>query len=99
VLGTEFGRTPAAQGNDGRDHHPHAFSILMAGGGIRGGIRYGSTDEFGYYVVENKVTIPDFHATVLHLLGFDHRRLTFHHAGRDYRLTDVDGEVVRGILA
>ena len=98
VFATEFGRTPAAQGNDGRDHHPHAFSFWMAGGGIRGGVTYGATDEFGYYVTENKVTIPDFHATILHLLGLDHEQLTFRHAGRDYRLTDVHGRVVRDIL-
>ncbi|MEY4565358.1 MAG: hypothetical protein RLY14_328 [Planctomycetota bacterium] len=98
VFATEFGRTPAAQGNDGRDHHPHAFSFWMAGGGVRGGIAYGATDEFGYYVTENKVTIPDFHATILHLLGLDHERLTFRHAGRDYRLTDVHGRVIRDIL-
>ena len=99
VLGTEFGRTPAAQGSDGRDHHPHAFSMLMAGGGVRGGMKYGETDEFGYYVAKNKVSIPDLHATILHLLGLDHQRLTFRHAGRDFRLTDVEGEVVREILA
>lgn len=99
IFGTEFGRTPAAQGNDGRDHHPHAFSVWLAGGGIRGGITYGQTDEFGYYVAENKVTMPDFHATILHLLGLDHERLTYRHAGRDYRLTDVHGRVVRQVLA
>ncbi|HND54309.1 MAG TPA: DUF1501 domain-containing protein [Pirellulaceae bacterium] len=99
VFATEFGRTPAAQGNDGRDHHPHAFSIWMAGGGVRGGTAYGLTDEFGYYVAENKVTMPDFHATILHLLGLDHTKLTFRHAGRDYRLTDVHGQIVQGILA
>jgi hypothetical protein len=100
VWGTEFGRTPASQGGkDGRDHHPHAFSMWMAGGGVKGGSTYGSTDEFGYYVAENKVTMPDFHATILHLLGLDHTRLTFRHAGRDFRLTDVQGEVVRPILA
>jgi Protein of unknown function (DUF1501) len=99
VFGTEFGRTPAAQGTDGRDHHPHAFSMWVAGGGIRGGMTYGSTDEFGYYVAEKKVTIPDFHATVLHLLGLDHTKLTFRHAGRDFRLTDVHGNVVKEILA
>jgi hypothetical protein len=99
IFGTEFGRTPAAQGTDGRDHHPHAFSMWLAGGGVRGGMTYGETDEFGYYVAENKVTIPDFHATILHLLGLDHTRLTFRHAGRDFRLTDVHGDVVRGILA
>lgn len=98
VFATEFGRTPAAQGTDGRDHHPHAFSFWLAGGGIRGGMTYGQTDEFGYYVAENKVTIPDFHATILHLLGLDHERLTFRHAGRDYRLTDVHGRVVKEIL-
>lgn len=98
VFATEFGRTPAAQGNDGRDHHPHAFSVWMAGGGVRGGTTYGQTDEFGYYVTENKVTVPDFHATILHTLGLDHERLTFRHAGRDYRLTDVDGHVVKQIL-
>ena len=99
VFATEFGRTPAAQGTDGRDHHPHAFSMWMAGGGIRGGITYGETDEFGYYVAENKVTVPDFHATILHTLGIDHERLTFRHAGRDYRLTDVHGHVVKEILS
>jgi hypothetical protein len=98
VFGTEFGRTPAAQGKDGRDHHPHAFAMWLAGGGIRGGMTYGSTDEFGYYVAEKKVTIPDFHATILHLLGLDHTRLTFRHAGRDFRLTDVHGEVTKAIL-
>jgi hypothetical protein len=99
VFGTEFGRTPAAQGNDGRDHHPHAFTIWMAGGGIRGGTTYGQTDDFGYYVAEKKVTIPDFHATILHLLGLDHTRLTFRHAVRDYRLTDVQGSVVQEIIS
>ena len=98
IFGTEFGRTPAAQGSDGRDHHPHAFSVWMAGGGIRGGVTYGQTDEFGYYVTENKVTMPDFHATILHTMGLDHEKLTFRHAGRDYRLTDVHGRVVREIL-
>jgi hypothetical protein len=99
IFGTEFGRTPAAQGTDGRDHHPHAFSVWLAGGGIRGGLTHGQTDEFGYYVAENKVTMPDFHATILHLLGLDHERLTFRHAGRDYRLTDVHGQVLHEIIA
>jgi hypothetical protein len=99
IFGTEFGRTPAAQGSDGRDHHPHAFSVWLAGGGIKGGMAHGKTDEFGYYVAENKVTLPDFHATILHLLGFDHTRLTYRHAGRDFRLTDVLGDVVTPILA
>jgi hypothetical protein len=99
VFGTEFGRTPASQGGtDGRDHHPHAFSMWMAGGGIKGGMTYGTTDEFGYYVAENKVTLPDFHATILHLLGLGHTKLTFRHEGRDFRLTDVHGEVVKAIL-
>jgi Protein of unknown function (DUF1501) len=99
VWGTEFGRTPAAQGTNGRDHHPNAFSMWMAGAGVRGGMVHGATDEFGYYVVENKVTVPDFHATILHLLGLDHTRLTYRHAGRDFRLTDVHGQVVKQILA
>ncbi len=99
IFATEFGRTPAAQGTDGRDHHPHAFSIWLAGGGIRGGIAYGQTDEFGYYVSDKMVTMPDFHATVLHLLGLDHERLTYEHAGNEFRLTEVSGEVVREILA
>ncbi|MSR31408.1 MAG: DUF1501 domain-containing protein [Gemmataceae bacterium] len=99
VFGTEFGRTPAGQSNDGRDHHPHAFSMWLAGGGVKGGLTHGQTDEFGYYVQENKVTMPDFHATLLHLLGLDHKRLTYRHAGRDFRLTDVHGEVVQPILA
>lgn len=99
VFGTEFGRTPAAQGNDGRDHHPHAFSMWLAGGGIRGGQAYGATDEYGYFVVDGRVAIPDLHATILHLLGLQHTRLTFRHAGRDFRLTDVHGRVVRALLA
>ena len=90
IFGTEFGRTPATRRRtDGRDHHPHAFSVWMAGGGVRGGLAYGQTDEYGYYVAEKKVTMPDFHATILHLLGLNHELLTFRHAGRDYRLTDV----------
>ena len=99
IFGTEFGRTPAAQGTDGRDHHPHAFSVWLAGGGVRGGMTYGQTDEFGYYVQDNQVTMPDFHATILHLLGLDHEQLTYRHAGRDYRLTDVFGNVVKEVLA
>jgi hypothetical protein len=99
IFGTEFGRTPAAQGTDGRDHHPHAFSVWLAGGGVKGGMTYGQTDEFGYYVARHKVTMPDFHATLLHLLGLEHTQLTYRHAGRDYRLTDVEGEVIDDILA
>ena len=94
----EFGRTPFAQGTNGRDHNPSAFSMWMAGGGIKGGTIYGSTDEYGYRVIENKTTIHDVHATMLHLLGIDHERLTFHFGGRDVRLTDVHGHVIKGIL-
>jgi len=100
IWGGEFGRTPARQGEiDGRDHHPFGFTMWMAGGGIRGGLTYGATDEFGWDAIENRVHVHDLHATILHLLGLDHERLTYHFAGRDYRLTDVYGEVVRGILA
>jgi hypothetical protein len=99
IFGTEFGRTPAAQGTDGRDHHPHAFSMWLAGGGVQGGMAYGKTDEFGYYVAEDKVMIPDLHATILHVLGLEHTRLTYRHAGRDFRLTDVHGNVLGSIIA
>ncbi len=99
VWGTEFGRTPAAQGKDGRDHHPHAFTMWLAGGGVKGGHVHGATDEFGYYVAADKMTMPDFHATLLHLLGLDHTKLTYRYAGRDFRLTDVHGEVAKGVLA
>ncbi|CAN5216611.1 DUF1501 domain-containing protein [soil metagenome] len=95
----EFGRTPMAQGSDGRDHNPFGFSIWLAGGGIKPGITYGQTDDYGYFVVENKVEMHDLHATMLHLLGIDHKRLTVRFGGRDMRLTDVHGEVVTGILA
>jgi hypothetical protein len=98
---TEFGRTPISQGigAKGRDHHPLAFTVWMAGAGTQAGFSYGATDELGYNVVEKPVTIPDFHATVLHLLGVDHTRLTYYHNGIQRRLTDVHGEVVREILA
>ncbi len=95
----EFGRTPMAQGSDGRDHNPFGFSIWLAGGGIKAGTIYGQTDDYGYYAIENKVEMYDLHATVLHLLGIDHKRLTVRFGGRDMRLTDVHGEVVTGILA
>ena len=98
IWGGEFGRTPMAQG-DGRDHHIKGFSIWLAGGGIKGGITYGATDEFGYNAVENPVHVHDLHATMLHLLGIDHARLTYRYQGRDFRLTDVAGKVVKGILA
>jgi hypothetical protein len=97
--GGEFGRTPTAQGGDGRDHNPHAFSMWLAGGGVKGGHVHGATDDFGYYAVENKVHMHDLHATILALLGLDHEKLTYRHAGRDFRLTDVSGEVVKEILA
>jgi hypothetical protein len=98
VFGTEFGRTPMAQG-DGRDHHMKAFSIWLAGGGIKGGLTYGATDDLGYGVVENPVTVHDLHATLLHLLGIDHTKLTIRSQGRDFRLTDVHGHVVRDLIA
>jgi hypothetical protein len=88
-----------AQGRDGRDHNPQGFSIWLAGGGTKGGTIYGATDEFGYHAIQDKVQIHDLHATMLHLLGFDHTKLTFRFGGRDMRLTDVHGELVKGILA
>jgi hypothetical protein len=97
--GGEFGRTPMAQGTDGRDHNPYGFTVWLAGGGIKGGTIHGATDDYGYHAIENKVEIHDLHATMLHLLGIDHKRLTVRFSGRDMRLTDVHGEVVRQILA
>ena len=99
VWSTEFGRTPGVDGDKGRGHHSACFSSWMAGAGVRGGTTYGSTDELGAAVAENRVHVHDFHATLLHLLGMDHERLTFRHGGRDYRLTDVHGNVVQGLLA
>lgn len=99
IWGGEFGRTPMTEGKDGRDHNPYGFSMLMAGGGVKGGYVHGTTDEFGLYGVEGRVHIHDFHATILHLLGFNHERLTFRHSGRDDRLTDVYGKVVKEIIA
>jgi uncharacterized protein (DUF1501 family) len=98
VWGGEFGRTPFAQGKDGRDHNPFGFTMWMAGAGVKGGTIYGATDDYGYKVVENTVSIHDLHATILHLLGLDHTKLTFRYSGRDMRLTDVYGEVVKEIL-
>ena len=95
----EFGRTPFAQGRDGRDHNPFGFTSWLAGGGVRGGVAYGETDEYGYRAVRDPVSMHDLHATLLHLLGIDHTRLTFRFGGRDIRLTDVHGEVVAGVLA
>ena len=99
VWSGEFGRTPFAQGANGRDHNPWGFSMWMAGGGIKGGTVYGATDEFGYKAIENKLQIHDLHATMLHLLGVDHERLTYRWSGRDMRLTDVHGKLIKGILA
>ena len=99
IWGGEFGRTPVAQGSDGRDHNPFGFTMWLAGGGTKGGTVHGATDEFGYHAVQDKVQVHDLHATMLHLLGFDHTKLTFRFGGRDMRLTDVHGEVVTGILA
>ena len=98
VWTTEFGRTPHNDGPVGRSHHPHAFSSWLAGAGVRAGMTYGATDEYGYQITENEVHVHDFHATILHLLGFDHEQLTYRHGGRDFRLTDVSGNVVYDIL-
>ncbi len=101
IWSTEFGRSPATQGigSRGRDHHPTAFTCFLAGAGVKKGTRYGSSDEIGYFAAENKVAIPDFHATVLHLLGLDHEKLTFYHNGINRRLTDVHGQVLQGVLS
>ena len=105
VWGGEFGRTPFREGRTskgdvlGRDHFPDAFSLFLAGGGVKRGFSYGETDELGFSVTENKVPVHDLQATILHLLGFDHERLTVRFQGRDYRLTDVHGHVVKDILA
>lgn len=99
LWGGEFGRTPVAQGNNGRDHNPEGFTMWMAGGGVKGGFKYGATDDYGYYAVEDKLHIHDLHATMLHILGMNHRKLTYRYAGRDFRLTDVHGDVADKILA
>jgi hypothetical protein len=108
LWGGEFGRTPtvelpqagANQGKiNGRDHNHYGFTVWMAGGGVKKGTIYGATDEFGFQAVENRVHVHDLHATLLHLLGFDHTRLTYRHAGRDFRLTDVQGRVVQELIA
>jgi len=98
LWGGEFGRTPTAQGDNGREHHPFGFTMWMAGGGIKGGMVHGATDDFGWHAVQNKVHVHDLHATILHLMGFDHEKLTYRYSGRDYRLTDVHGHVVQQIL-
>ena len=94
----EFGRTPMAQGSDGRDHNPHGFSMWMAGAGVKGGVVVGETDEYGYYVVDKPFEIHDLHATMLHLMGVDHKALNYRFDSRDMRLTDVHGHVIREIL-
>ncbi|MGB0550868.1 MAG: DUF1501 domain-containing protein, partial [Limisphaerales bacterium] len=105
IWGGEFGRTPMVESNPtlnrskGRDHHPQAFSLWLAGGGVKGGMTLGATDELGFHITDRPVHIHDLQATLLHLMGLDHERLTFHHAGRDYRLTDVHGKVVKEIVA
>ena len=105
IFGGEFGRTPTVELNDsgkekkGRDHNPYGFSMWLAGGGVKGGIVHGATDEFGFKAIENKVHVHDLHATILHLLGFDHEKFTYRYAGRDFRLTDVQGQVVKEVLA
>ena len=102
VWGAEFGRTPMLQSDrkkPGRDHHKDAFCVWLAGGGVHGGITVGKTDELGYYPAEDPVAIHDLHATILHLLGIDHKRLTYKHQGREFRLTDVAGNVVEKLLA
>ena len=99
VWSGEFGRTPFAQGKDGRDHNPFGFTVWLAGGGIKGGTIYGATDEYGYKAVENPLMVHDLHATMLHLLGMDHTKLTFRYSGRDMRLTDVHGQIIHNILS
>ena len=108
VCGTEFGRTPVLEMGgggaggrvvNGRDHNPFGFSIWLAGGGIKGGMTYGATDDFGFKAVENPVHIHDLHATILYLMGIDHEKLTYNYSGRDFRLTDVAGEVIHDIIA
>lgn len=99
IWGGEFGRAPTSEGQKGRDHDHYGFTVWMAGGGVRGGMSYGATDEFGLSAIENRVHVHDLHATILHLMGIDHERLTYRHSGRDYRLTDVSGKVIQDIIA
>jgi uncharacterized protein (DUF1501 family) len=97
--GGEFGRTPTSEGGTGRDHNPHGFTHFLAGGGVKPGFSYGGTDDYGYYAQQDAMHVHDLHATLLHLLGLDHERLTYRHAGRDFRLTDVHGKVASAIFA
>src|SRR5262249_19891953 len=104
IWGGEFGRLPVAQRTQGqkqtgRDHNPHAFTFWLAGGGVKGGVHHGATDEIGHKAVDDRASITDLHATILHLLGLDHKKLTYRYNGRQFRLTDVAGEVVRSVLA
>jgi uncharacterized protein (DUF1501 family) len=99
IWGGEFGRSPTSQGTDGREHHPHGYSLCLAGAGVRPGFVYGATDDFGWYAAEKKMHIHDFHATLLHLMGIDHEKLTFRYSGRDFRLTDVHGEIAHEIIS
>ena len=105
IFGSEFGRTPAVETSarvkvqNGRDHNPYGYSMWLAGGGVKGGMTYGATDDFGFQAVENKVHVHDLHATILHLLGLDHTKLTYRYSGRDFRLTDVKGMVIKDIVA
>ena len=99
IWGGEFGRTPTAQGKDGRDHNPHAFTYWFAGGGVKKGFTYGASDDYGLYAAKDKMHVHDFHPTVLHLLGIDHERLTYRYGGRDFRLTDIHRQVAHEIIA
>jgi len=99
LWGGEFGRTPTSEGGNGRDHNNHGFCVWLAGGGVKGGMTYGESDQFGFAAVEKKVHVHDLHATILHLMGIDHEKLTYFHQGRDERLTDVYGKVVTAIVA
>jgi uncharacterized protein (DUF1501 family) len=99
IWGGEFGRTPTSEGAKGRDHHSLGFSMWLAGGGVKGGYVYGATDDLGFTAVHNPVHVHDLHATILYLMGLDHERLTYRYSGRDFRLTDVHGRVVKDILA
>jgi uncharacterized protein (DUF1501 family) len=99
IWGGEFGRTPTSEGAKGRDHHASAFTMWLAGGGVKRGLTYGVSDELGYDVAEKPIHVHDLHATILHLMGLDHERLTYRYSGRDFRLTDVHGKVVHDLLA
>jgi hypothetical protein len=99
IWGGEFGRTPVMQGGDGRDHNPYGYTMWLAGGGVKPGFSYGSTDEFGYYAEQDRMHLHDLHATILYLLGFKHEQLTYFYSGRNFRLTDVAGVAAKGVIA